>query len=370
MLCALLRSVFNLSLLAALVGLIGPGRGWAGTLAAVGVAAAIIAVVGVAIPHAWGHYAGARVLVATSGVLLVLRTVLWPVAVGLRAVDWPVRRLTGAPEPANHNGEAGGEALEDAVKAEILQVASEGQAEGAVDKAEMEMIESVIEFGDRRAAEIMTPRTDIVALPAGASAEEIRQTIVQHGHTRIPVHDGDIDNIIGILHAKDLLAADDLSRIELRKIMRKPFFVPETKQLDDLLREMRARKMHMAIVLDEYGGTAGMVTIEDAIEEIVGEISDEYDMPESPLLKRIDERSIEVDGRMHVEDLNDAAGLALSEDDDYDTVAGFVFSELGYIPPVGEKLTAGGATFTVMAADDRRIIRLKVEDLSRRRARE
>ena len=370
MLCALLRSVWNLVLLAALLGMIGAGRGWAGVVAAVGAAAAIIGVFAVAIPYAWGNYAGARVLVTTGGLLLGLRKVLWPVTALMRAADWPVRRLTGAPESVNSNGEATGEALEEAVKAEILQVASEGQAEGAVDADEMEMIESVIEFGDRRAGEIMTPRTDIVALPAGASAEQIRRTIVQHGHTRIPVHDGDIDNIIGILHAKDLLAADDLTRIELRKIMRKPFFVPETKPLDDLLRELRARKMHLAIVLDEYGGTAGMVTIEDVIEEIVGEISDEYDRPESPLLNRIDERTVEVDGRMHVDDLNDAAGLELSEDEDYDTVAGFVFSELGCIPPVGEKLTAGGATFTVLAADDRRITRLKVEVLARQKARE
>jgi CBS domain containing-hemolysin-like protein len=185
--------------------------------------------------------------------------------------------------------------------------------------------------------------------------------LVSAGHSRIPIHDGDIDNIIGVLHVKDLLQAEDADHVDLRRLMRKPLFVPETKRLDDLLREFKARKVHMAIVLDEYGGTAGLVTVEDLIEEIVGDISDEYDRPESALMKRVDEHSAEVDGRMYVDDLNDALGLELPEDEDYDTVAGLVFSELGYIPPVGEKLTAYGVTFTVQAADDRKIIRLRVD---------
>ena len=146
----------------------------------------------------------------------------------------------------------------------------------------------------------------------------------------------------------------------MRSVMRKPFFVPETKSLDDLLREFKARKMHMAIVLDEYGGTTGLVTIEDLIEEIVGDISDEYDQAESPLLKRIDEQTVEVDGRMYVDDLNDAMDLSLPEEEDYETVAGFIFSELGFIPPVGQTLSSNGAEFTVLSADARKINRLRV----------
>ncbi len=356
MLCALLRSVCNLLLLVALLAVLD------GTaLGAVALTVAIIAIVSVAIPHTWAHYAGAKILFVTAPVLLGLRVVFWPVLGIMRVLDWPIRRLSGAPEPVNDNGDASAEALEDAVKAEILQVAAEGQAEGAVDAGEVEMIESVIEFGDQHAAEIMTPRTDIIALPASATPEQIRQTVVEHGHTRVPVHDGDIDNIIGMLHAKDLLAVDDLAKVDLRKMMRKPLFVPETKRLDDLLAEFKARKVHIAVVLDEYGGTAGVITIEDLIEEIVGDISDEYDQPESPLLKRIDDRTIEVDGRLHIDDLNDVADLGLPEEEDYDTVAGFVFSELGYIPPVGEKLRTRGAVFTVLAADARKITQLKVE---------
>jgi putative hemolysin len=242
-----------------------------------------------------------------------------------------------------------------------MQVASEAAAEGAVEPEEVDMIESVMAFGERTAAEIMTPRTDVVALPAEATAEEVRNNVVTHGHTRIPIYDGDIDNIIGILHAKDLLAGDNLQHLELRKIIRKPFFVPESKKLDGLLKEFKARQMHMAVVLDEYGGTAGLVTIEDLLEEIVGNIGDEYDSGESPLMKRLDERTVEVDGRMRIGEFNDALRLHLPETEDYDTVAGLVFSELGFIPAAGEVLTTQGVTFTVLAADARKISRLKVE---------
>jgi magnesium and cobalt transporter len=283
----------------------------------------------------------------------------------MRAFDVPVRRLSGAGAPsgaaAPEGSEEGPSRLQSALKAEILQAASESGIEGAGDFQQVRMIASVIEFGDRRAGQIMTPRTDIVALPLDAPADAIRRTVIEAGHTRIPVYDGDVDNVVGILHAKDLLKVDSPGPIDLRAMMRKPLFIPETKPLDELLAEFKARKSHMAIVLDEYGGTAGLVTLEDLIEEIVGDISDEHDRAQSPLLKRIDGQTVEVDGRMYIDDLNDALGLNLPEDADYDTVAGFVFSELGFIPPVGESLRARGAVFTVLAADARKITRIRVQ---------
>ncbi|MCD4699351.1 MAG: hemolysin family protein [Phycisphaerae bacterium] len=367
MVCGLLRSACNLALLVLLLFAFDSrfDSRIVAVLVSVSVAAGLISVFVVAIPHAWARYAGEKVLSITAGVLLGLRGALWPVMVVIRAFDVPVRRLSGIPDPPDdQSGNGAGEhelsRMETAVKAEILQVASDAQAEGAVDAEEMEMIESVIEFGDRRAGEIVTPRTDIVALPAEATLEEVRRTVIQAGHTRIPVYAGDIDNIVGVLYAKDLLAIAEPDRDDLRSVMRKPFFVPETKSLDDLLREFKARKMHMAIVLDEYGGTTGLVTIEDLIEEIVGDISDEYDQAESPLLKRIDEQTVEVDGRMYVDDLNDAMDLSLPEEEDYETVAGFIFSELGFIPPVGQTLSSNGAEFTVLSADARKINRLRV----------
>jgi len=365
MLCGLLRSVCNLTALVMLMLVFEAGshNGW-GIASALAVAAVIVGVFAVAIPHAWAHYRGPKILSATAGVLLGLRKGFWPVVAAMRAFDLPVRRLSGAPEPPDDDPNGDNGTREDAVKAEILQVASEGQAEGAVDPEEMEMIESVIEFGDQRASEIMTPRTDIVALPVDAAGETVRRTVIEAGHTRIPIYHGDIDNIVGVLHAKDLLAGNDPLRVDLRQIMRKPLFIPETKPLDDLLREFKARKSHMAIVLDEYGGTAGLVTVEDLIEEIVGDISDEYDQAESILMKRTDDGAVEVDGRMYIDDLNDALALSLPEEEDYDTVAGYVSSALGVIPAAGETLTAHGATFTVLGADDRRITRLRVEKAS------
>ena len=364
MICVLLGALSNIAIFIFIVLALKVALEVKGILLGAVISAGLMSIFSVAIPYAWARYAGAKVLKITAAVLFLLYKLFLPIIVVMRSLDLPIRRLSGVPDPkdGNHNGSRGESSpIETALKAEILQVASEGNAEGAVKSEEMEMIESVIEFGERQAGEIMTPRTEIVALPVDADTETIRRTILEAGHSRIPVYDGDIDNIIGILYAKDLLAMGDKDNVNLRSIMRKPFFIPETKRLDDLLREFKARKMHMAIVLDEYGGTAGLVTVEDVIEEIVGDISDEYDRAESPLIKRIDEKTFEVDGRMYIDDFNDATGLHLPEEQEYETVAGFVFSELGVIPSVGESLIADGAKFTVLAADQRKIIRLRVE---------
>jgi len=327
---------------------------WPRTLAAIGTVAGLVAVFGVAIPHAWSNYAGERIFLAVAPAMLALRYALYPIVWFMQAFDVPIRRLSGFRDEEDENGEA--------AKEEILQAAEDGRAEGAVDADELEMIESVMEFGDTRAGQIMTPRTDIFALPADTEWRDACRRIMEAGHTRVPVYTGDIDNIVGVLYAKDLLGQVAQEQPgQLKALMRKPFFVPETKPLDDLLREFKARKVHMAVVLDEYGGTAGLVTIEDLLEEIVGEISDEYDRPEEALLHRVDEITIEVDGRLYVDELNDALELDLPEDEDYDTVAGMVFSELGYVPSVGEELTTHGAKFTVLEADDRKITRLRVQ---------
>ena len=325
---------------------------WVRLAEAMAAAGAALAIFGQAIPHAWAHYCGEKVLARTSGVLLGLRYVLYPIIAVMQAFDLPIRRLSGAAEGKES----------DAAKQEILEAASEGRAEGSVNADEVRMIESVMEFGDRQACEIMTPRTDMVALSASTPWKEACRAIYAAGHTRIPVYEGDLDNIIGVIYAKDLLQhVNSGDSINLRALMRKPFFVPETKRLDSLLREFKARKVHVAIVLDEYGGTAGLVSFEDVLEEIVGDISDEYDRPEPALMKRIDEKSAEVDGRMYIDDLNEAMGLHIPEDADYDTVAGLVFSELGYIPASGETLDAYGAHFAVLSADERKINRIRVQ---------
>jgi putative hemolysin len=346
---SLCRTISNVALVIA-VGVLLDGR----LVATAAVSIGLIALFGIAIPHAWAAYADEQVLAATLPVLLVLRRVMSPVIWLMQRFDLPIRRLTGIADRDANNG--------DSAKQEILQAASDGQAEGAVDADEVEMIESVMEFGDTHAAEIMTPRTDIFALGAETPWTEAVQRIVEAGHTRVPVFTDDIDNIIGVLYAKDMLRLVGAGEsVAIGDLVRKPFFVPETKALDDLLQEFKARKVHIAVVLDEYGGTAGIVTIEDVIEEIVGEIADEYDQSEADLMQRIDERTIEADGRMYIDDLNDALDLEIPEDAGYDTVAGLVFSELGYIPQVDETLRAYGADFSVLAADERKITRLRVK---------
>ena len=355
-----LRALANLALTVAVLHALDAwwGGPWA-MAGALALAAGLITVFGIVIPQAWAAYAGEKILRATLDVLLALRYAFYPVVSVMRAFDLPIRRLSGVADDHAGNGE-------EAAKAEILQAASEGAAEGAVDAEEVDMIESVMEFGDTHAGEIMTPRTDLFALPVDMAWRDACGQIVAAGHTRVPVYEGDIDNIIGVLYAKDLLhlVAED-REVALRTIMRKPYFVPETKPLDDLLREFKRRKVHIAVILDEYGGTAGIATIEDLLEEIVGDISDEYDADEPEEMKRLNDRAVEIDARMRVDDLNDAMSLELPEDEDYDTVAGFVFAELGYIPKVGEKLESHHAAFAVLAADERKITRLRVERLPR-----
>ena len=350
---SLWRALANAGLLVSMFFLFEAGGSSLRLLGAVAAAAVVIALFGVAIPNAWASCSCEKIVAATMSVLMVFRYAAWPIVAAMQAFDLPVRRLAGVSDSRDENG--------DAAKQEILQAATDGHAEGAVDAEEVEMIESVMEFGDTHVGEIMTPRTDIFALPVEADWSAACSAIVEQGRTRVPVYQGDLDNIIGILYAKDLLREIDGEHAPLRSIMRKPYFVPETKLLDDLLRELKTRKVHLAIILDEYGGTAGLVTIEDLVEEIVGEISDEYDRPEPALMHRVDERTATVDGRMYIDDLNDAMGLQAPEDEDYDTVAGLVFSELGYVPAAGETLEAFGAKYTILKADERRIIQLRVE---------
>ena len=317
----------------------------------------LIAIFGVDIPHAWAHSVGELILRRSAWLVRTLYVGLWPIVRLMNLFDLPVRRLSGVGDSAEENG--------DTARQEILSAATEGRAEGEVDADELEMIESVIEFANTHAGEIMTPRTDIFALPADCPFSEAISAVVDAGHTRVPLYQDDIDNIIGVLYAKDLLRHSVASEpTALTAIMRKTYFVPESKTLNDLLAEFKSLKLHMAVVLDEYGGTAGLVTIEDVVEEIVGEITDEYDQAEPDQIQVIDATTVEAEGRTYIDDINDTLKLEMPEDEDYDTVAGLVFSKLGHVPTAGETVDAYGARFTVLDADERKINRLRVEKLA------
>jgi putative hemolysin len=248
----------------------------------------------------------------------------------------------------------------DAISSEELRILVErGGEQGTIEAEEEQMIGAVLELGERRVHEVMVPRTDIVALDVGASLDETVDTIVKAGHSRIPVYEDAIDNIMGILYAKDLLPylkGPDKAP-DLRKLLRAPLFVPESMLVDDLLHSLQRRKVHIAVVLDEYGGTAGLVTIEDLIEEIVGEIQDEYDT-EEPMIVKLSEDEARVDGRANVDDLVDHFEISLNGEDreEYDTVGGLIYHRIGGIPKVGDTVDVDGElTLTVESTDGRRV---------------
>jgi CBS domain containing-hemolysin-like protein len=230
-----------------------------------------------------------------------------------------------------------------------------GEADDDDEEEERELIHSVFEFGDTVVREVMVPRTDMVAVKNTATLETALDTIDKAGYSRIPIYEGDLDNIVAVLYAKDLLKkAMDLDKSEtVADLGRKPLFVPEQKKVADLLREMQQQRVHMAIVVDEYGGTAGLVTIEDVIEEIVGEIVDEYDQ-EEPLVEPLGENRIRVSARLPIDEVNELLDVDLPHEE-WDTVGGLVFGLVGRVPSVGETVSYDSVDFTTERVTGRRI---------------
>ena len=238
----------------------------------------------------------------------------------------------------------------------------EARADGEVEPYEESMLLGILRFNDLQVQDTMIPRTDIDCVPDDMPLQEVARIIVRSGHSRIPVYKDTRDNIVGILHAKDVLSSlleqgDDESGVST--VMREPFFVPETKSIRTLLQEFRARKQHIAIALDEYGGTSGLITIEDVLEEIVGDIEDEHDAPRQEDIRPLGENVYELTGRALLEDIEDL-GVDL-DSDEVDTIGGYLSMEAGHVPGPGERFTLRGWTFTVLEADRKLIIRLRME---------
>ena len=290
-----------------------------------------------------------RFALVLSGPLDFLGRLLGPVVAALTGITRRVVRLFGA----EVNVEA-------QITAEELRLIVErGGEQGILEAEEEQMINAVIELGDRRLHEVMVPRIAIVSLPASSSFDDALDTVIEEGHSRVPVYETSVDEIVGILYAKDLLPflkSDVPQRPDLRTLLRTPVFVPESMSIDDLLHEFQRRKVHIAIVLDEYGGTAGLVTIEDLLEEIVGEIQDEYDV-EEPLVEQLGEDRARVDGRASVDDLLDLwdIKIPLEDDDEYDTVGGLVYHRIGGVPTPGDEVHLDGLRLTVETTDGRRV---------------
>jgi putative hemolysin len=261
-------------------------------------------------------------------------------------------------------GEAGGtEASKDAadMEAELRLFMDAGEEEGYIEEDERQMIASICEFDATLVREIMVPRIDIIALEVGASIEEALDVIVETGYSRIPVYEGAIENIIGILNAKDLLSHlrdNDTPQPGLRELLRPAHFVPETNKVGEVLEELQGERIQMAIVVDEYGGTAGLVTVEDALEEIVGEIEDEYDTAE-PFCEMVSEKEAIFNARMDLDDVNRLMRTNLPTEDT-DTLGGLIYSKLGRIPKVGDAVALDGVKITVLSLMGHRIKKVRV----------
>jgi putative hemolysin len=330
----------------------GPLQGIAGGIALVvvtGLLTIFTIIFGELVPKQIGLAHAERVAISTSRFIDLLGTVLGPLVGFLTWTTRRISRIFGADVAADER-----------ISAEELRlIIEQGGEQGILEAEEEQMIHAVIELGDQRIHEVMVPRIAMVTLAATATSEEAIDKVIEEGHSRIPVYEDTIDEIVGILYAKDLLPF--LKRFAgeppaLRTLLRTPVFVPESMSVDDLLHEFQRRKVHIAIVLDEYGGTAGLVTIEDLLEEIVGEIQDEYD-EEEPLIVKLSDDEARIDGRADVDDLMELfdVTLGLEDEDEYDTVGGLIYHRIGGVPKPGDQVQVDGLTLTVETTDGRRV---------------
>ncbi|MEN0112134.1 MAG: transporter associated domain-containing protein, partial [Planctomycetota bacterium] len=314
----------------------------------------------VAAPWAIARVFAEPLLCAAWPLLRLAGAAVEPLRWAAGVLDAVLHRLAGRdPAPIDEQG----------FNEEIRSIVTEGHREGRLEEEAREMIEGVIELSEDNVAAIMTPRTDMHMLQVDLPWDELVQDVVRMGHTRIPVYGESKDDVAGILYVKDLIAElarpDAADRQTVRELARKPIFVPEAKKVDDLLQMFQQERTHIALVLDEYGGLAGLVTIEDVLEEIVGEIVDEYDQEEEEEIHDLGEGVCEALGRVRVDELNDALRIELPEDADYDTIGGFVFTELGRVPVAGERVDFApdprdpAVRVTVLAVNKRRIERVR-----------
>jgi putative hemolysin len=278
-------------------------------------------------------------------------------------LSWPLRALDRSPE--SEPDEPPEPAVVEAAKEERRVAIEDGTIEGALGAEQKEMIEGILNFRDVDVGEIMTPRTDMECLEAALPLAEAVRSLSALRHSRIPVYEGSLDRITGIAYVKDLLTAlieaPDEERL-LRDVVREPLFVPETKTVRALLAQFQREHIQIAIVLDEYGGVAGLLTVEDIMEEIVGEIQDEYDQEDlERRLVRLPTGGFEVDARMHIDEVNELLGLDIPEHEDYDTLGGFVTAAMARVPAPGEEIRTDGILVRVLEGDARRVRRVLIE---------
>lgn len=308
------------------------------------------------LPAAVTRFASTQVLYHTWPFWRSLSTAMRPLEAPGELVELLTRRLTGTKESADEDEEQ----LED----EIRTIVTAGTRKEFFGPGVREMIQGVMTLHEDTVGHIMTPRSDVDAIDSSSTWDEILDSIVKAGRTRFPVYKGTLDNVIGVLYVKDLmpiLANNNLGECALADVLRRPWTVPIDRSVEFLLHEFLHSRSHMAIVLDEFQQTAGVVTIEDALEEIVGEIVDESDEEEEFEIVVIDDSTVEVDGRVMIDDLNEELGWNLPESDDYETVAGYVLYHTGLIPDAGHRLSIGDAEIEILKASNRKIESMRIQ---------
>jgi putative hemolysin len=322
---------------------------WTAWLASAVLGVVLFIALGHLVPHTIGEHRAEPVIIrclpSVHYVRLSTSPLLWMflglVRLGLRVANVNVR----------HEAEE--------IKDEILSAALAGHDEGVIDEHTKDVIKNLIEFRDVSVGEVMTSRPEIASVDANDDLQTMLKKALEHQFSRLPVTDKNLDKVVGILMVKDLFRLDlEKKEVDVRTLFRPPIFVPETKKVAELLKELRAKKTHMAIVADEYGGTAGLVTIEDCIEEIIGEIDDEHDTAEKPPIRKLSEFELDLDAKVAIEEVNDEIGTKIPEEQEVETIGGFLTVRLGKIPSKGDKLALNGYLFTVTEADERRVRRV------------
>jgi len=311
---------------------------------------ALFVVVGQVLPYAVGEARAEAVLLYWLRSLRLLSRLTAPLGWALGGLVKATLRVANVREVEK----------EEEIKDEILSAALAGESQGLIDEHAMDVIENLMEFRDVAVTEVMTPRIDIDSVDVADDVETMLRKAIAVGRSRLPVTDGSLDKLVGVLLVKDLLKAIEDPSLDPRSLYRRPLFVPESKRVADLLKELRAKNFHMAIVADEYGGTAGLVTIEDLIEELIGEIEDEHDKVDVPV-RRISAREVDVDAKLHIDEANEELGTKIPEDEDVETIGGFIALRLGRIPRRGDAVVLNGTSFTVTEADERRVSRVLIK---------